>query len=399
MAGARQFLKFRSSSRSTLIDAVIALAALVASLAIVEHSAMIGLPTPGVSRLSLADVLLLAFATVSLACWRRAPLGVFAATALASTLLVLAGPVWLPVFPTVALYLLAAGAGVRRRAWTVQVAAVVAVFFFAYLAAVATQGAGFLRGECFRVGLGWAVAWFVGDRTRLRREQVADIEQRAARVARDAERERLLAVAQERTRIARDLHDSAGHAINVIAVRAGAARLRHAHDTDQSLRALSAIEEIARQTAEDIDHFVGTLREDAASGEAVESPAGLASLDTLVTHHADAGLDVRVDVAGDPRRLAHSVDQAAYRILQEALTNAARHGSGAVRVRLEFNDAMLRMTVTNPVRADDRASPGGGHGLIGMSERARLLDGFVEARQASGVFLVSAQIPYEGGRA
>jgi signal transduction histidine kinase len=276
----------------------------------------------------------------------------------------------------------------------------VAVFFVAYLAAVTAQGASFLRGECFRVALGWAVAWFAGERTRLRREQVADIEQRAARVARDAERERLLAVAEERTRIARDLHDSAGHAINVIAVRAGAGRLRHAHDPDQSLRALTAIEEIARQTAEDIDHFVGTLREDAASGEAVESPAGLASLDTLVTHHADAGLDVSVDVAGDPRRLAHSVDQAAYRILQEALTNAARHGSGAARVRLEFGDAMLSMTVTNPVRANDPAPPGGGgHGLIGMSERARLLDGFLEARQASGVFLVSARIPYEGGRA
>jgi signal transduction histidine kinase len=399
MAGARQFLKVRSSARCALIDAVIALAALVASLALVEHSAVIGLPSPGLGRLSVADVLLLAFAAVSLAGWRRAPLGAFVATASASMLLVLTGPVWLPVYPTVALYLLAAGAGVRRRRWTVQVAAVVAAFFVAYLAAVAARGASFLSGEFFRVGLGWAVAWFAGERTRLRREQVADIEQRAARVARDAERERLLAVAEERTRIARDLHDSAGHAINVIAVRAGAARLRHAHDTDQSLRALSAIEEIARQTAEDIDHFVGTLREDAASGEAVESPAGLASLDTLITHHADAGLEVSVDVAGDPPRLAHSVDQAAYRILQEALTNAARHGSGAASIRLEFNDAMLSMTVTNPVRASDPAPSGGGHGLIGMSERARLLDGLLEAGQASGVFRVSAQIPYEGGRA
>jgi signal transduction histidine kinase len=396
MAGAYHFLRVQSSSRKFLIDAAIAVATLSGSLVLLGRSAVIGIPSSRLGRLSVADVVLLAFATVSLAGWRRAPLGAFALTASASALLVILGyPAWLPIYPTVALCLLAASADEGRR-WTMRTTAVVAVFFIVYQAAAAAREVGVLGSELFHVGLAWAVAWFAGERIRLRREQIAEIEQRATRVVREAERERLLAVAEERTRIARDLHDSAGHAVNVIVVRAGAARLRHHQDTDQSLRALTAIEEVARQTAEDIDRFVGTLRKDAIGSGTVEYPPGLASLDTLVTHHTDTGLDVSVDAVGAPRRLAHSIDQAAYRILQEALTNAARHGSGSVRIRLEFDDTALRMTVINPVRATDSTSPGGGHGLIGMRERIRLLDGSLDAGRVNGVFRVSAQIPYEG---
>src|SRR5262249_23670940 len=160
---------------------------------------------------------------------------------------------------------------------------------------------------------------------------------------REAERERLLAAAQERARIARDLHDSAGHAISVIAVRAGAARMRHQEDPDRSLRALEAIEELARKTVEEIEQIVGTLREGGPPNAFAEAPPGLASLGTLLAEHEASGLEIRFDVSGARRPLGSAVDQAAYRILQEALTNAARHGAGSARVELAFGDATVEL--------------------------------------------------------
>jgi signal transduction histidine kinase len=180
------------------------------------------------------------------------------------------------------------------------------------------------------------------------------------RAEREAERERLLAVAEERARIARDLHDSAGHAINVIAVRAGAARLRHHQEPDRSLLALEAIEEVARQTVEEIDQIVGTLREGGSADTVVEAPPRLASLDTLIAHHQAAGLEVTFHTQGAPRPLASAADRAAYRILQEALTNAARHGAGSVRIELAFGAGAVELTVTNPVLPDKELRSRGG---------------------------------------
>jgi signal transduction histidine kinase len=243
-------------------------------------------------------------------------------------------------------------------------------------------------------GLAWAVAWFAGERTRLRRQQIVELNARAERAELDAKRDRLLAVAEERARIARDLHDSAGHAINVIAVRAGAARLRHHESPDRSLAALESIEELARQTAAEIDQIVGTLRDDGEANGVVDAPAGLASLDALIARHREAGLKVTVDASGQPRRLGAASDQAAYRIFQEALTNAARHGAGAVHVDLVYGEESVELVVTNglPTR---RVSPStGGHGLVGMRERATLLGGTLEAERAHGVFRVHARIPY-----
>jgi signal transduction histidine kinase len=208
----------------------------------------------------------------------------------------------------------------------------------------------------------------------------------------------LLAVAEERARIARDLHDAAGHAINVIAVRAGAARLRHHQEPDRSLLALEAIEEVARQTVEEIDHMVGTLRAGSAANGVVEAPAGLASLEALIAHHMAAGLQVTLDATGMERPIGAAADQAAYRILQEALTNAARHGAGSARIELAFGDAGVELTVTNSAPALDSPASGGGHGLIGMRERATLLGGALEAGRADGAFRVRARIPYGGHR-
>ena len=147
----------------------------------------------------------------------------------------------------------------------------------------------------------------LGDRVRLRRERITQLVARAERAERDAERERRLAAAEERTRIARDLHDSAGHAINVILVQAGAARLLGERDPERSRAALETIEEVARETLTEIDQLVRALREGdlpSENGGNVEPPLGLAGLATLVERHRTAGLAVELAASGPRRPLA-----------------------------------------------------------------------------------------------
>jgi signal transduction histidine kinase len=385
-------------SSGALLDVLVAAVLFAGSLALLRHGG-IGPSRPGSRELDLIGVVLAACSTVPLIAWRRSPLGVFAVTAAASALLAGLGyRIDLLLGPTAALYLLAASRE-PQTPWTRRTTVTVVGLLVAYLSATGAAQGTFPASELLHTGLAWAVAWFAGERTRLRREHIAELGDRALRAEREAERERLLAAAEERARIARDLHDSAGHAISVIAVRAGAARLRHHQDPDRSLPALKAIEELARQTVDEIDQLVGTLREGGSANGVVEAPPGLASLDTLIAHHQAARLEITFDASGAPRPLGAAADQAAYRILQEALTNAARHGAGSARVELAFGDAAVELSVTNPVPA--RASPrsGGGHGLIGMRERATLLGGNLDVERANGAFRLRARIPYGGHRA
>ncbi|MGH2945385.1 MAG: sensor histidine kinase [Solirubrobacteraceae bacterium] len=385
---------FAARPRSgALLDVAIAAAALTGTLAQLSRGGDAGLPhDPG--ELDWTAGVLAACSTVPLVAWRRAPRAVFAVTGLAVVLLGgLGHSVAVPLGPTVALYLLAASRD-DDDPWTRRGIGSIVALFAAYLLASAVGDGRFPGSELLHTGLAWAVAWFAGERTRLRREHVAELSERTLRAEREGERERRLAVAEERARIARDLHDAAGHAINVIALRAGTARMRQ--DPERSQAALEAIEDLARKTVGEIDQIIGTLRDRGSANGAVDAPPGLASLDTLVARHAAAGLDVTVASEGQPRRLERAVDQAAYRILQEALTNAGRHGTGAARVQLAFGDAALELTITNTAPADGAPRSNGGHGLIGMGERATLLGGSLDARRANGMFRVRAHLPYGG---
>jgi len=379
----------------TLLDVTIAAAALAGTLVLLAHGGI----RPGTDvdgSLDVIGVVLAAGSTLPLVAWRRYPLGVFVVTAAASTLLAgLDYPLDLALGPAVALFLLAASRP-QQSPWTGRTTITVAGLLVAYLAAAGAAQGTFPGAELLHSGLAWAVAWFAGERTRLRRAHIVELNERARRTERDAERERLLAAAEERARIARDLHDSAGHAISVIAVRAGAARLRHHQDPDRSLDALVEIENLARQTASEIDQIVGSLRRDDPANGAVKAPAGLASLDTLIARHRAAGLDVYFDSSGTPQALGGAADQGAYRILQEALTNAARHGAGSAHIQVAFGDTAVELTVTNPVAARGAARSRGGHGLIGMRERATLLGGDLDATRANGAFRVHARLPYRG---
>jgi signal transduction histidine kinase len=223
-------------------------------------------------------------------------------------------------------------------------------------------------------------------------------EQRAQDLQLELDRERQLAVAEERTRIARDLHDSAAHAVNVILVQAGAARLLQDRDPAAVQQALSTIEDVARDTIGEIDQLIRGLREDGEverDAEAIEPPTGLAALGTLAARHRAAGSEIEIRVAGHPRSLAPGIDQAAYRILQESLTNSARHGTGPAVVEITYGPRQLELAISNAMPAVAGADQTqSGHGILGMRERAALLGGSIEARRRNGRYDVRARLPY-----
>jgi signal transduction histidine kinase len=372
-------------------DAVLAVVVFAASLALLAARG-----DSDTRSLDALGVLLAAVASLPLAAWRRAPLAVFVVTTAASaTLNAIGYPAGPPLGPTIALFLLALYPERSRVSrWTIG--GVVIGLFVVHVSSVAVGEDAFPTVPLLFGALVWGGAWVIGDRVRQRRARIVELEERARRAERDAERERRLAAAEERTRIARDLHDSAGHAINVILVQAGAARLLSTQDPERSQAALETIEEVARETLGEIDQLVRALRDDGpnGAGERVEPPTGLAAVGTLAARHRSAGLAIDIREHGSRRTLSPGLDQAAYRILQEALTNAARHGAGSAVVEIGFGPASLELSVTNPTGL---GAPAGadGHGIVGMRERAALLGGSLEAGASDGRFRIRASLPYD----
>ncbi|MFF0311811.1 sensor histidine kinase [Streptosporangium sp. NPDC004379] len=219
----------------------------------------------------------------------------------------------------------------------------------------------------------------------------------ADRLAATEERARRLAV---RNRLARELHDSVGHALSVVTVQAGAAGLLLERDPEAARAALDAVEESARAALEDLDHVLGVLREE-AGGDRVPVRT-LADLPELLRSTGAAA-----EIDGDLAALPALVSREAYRMAQEALTNAIRHGAGAVRLAVAVRDDRLELSVRNRLRApashagahgrghgDERG--GGGRGLAGMRERAALLGGAVEAGATGEEWRVTARLPLCG---
>jgi signal transduction histidine kinase len=333
--------------RGPMVDATAATVATVVTLAILSEGGL-GSPDP-TSRVLDEAGLLLALATgLPLAFSRRSPVLVFAVSALASIFLMYFGyPLDVPLGPVYAGYVLVlawGGAGSVRRG----VAAACVVGYVPVVAGtlgLAGVDVWAVTTELSTWGMAMVGVWLAAERTRLRQGELAAAEERARRTEREAERENRLAAAEERTRIARELHDSAGHAINVILVQAGAARLLHERDPSASLRAISTVEDVARATIVDIDRMVHALR--SAHGEPV--PADPAALEELLDHHRRSGLRLATRFDGERRPLPRSVAWAAYRILQEALTNAARHGAGSADVVVGYGTHAMEIAVTNRI--------------------------------------------------
>ncbi|WP_308402601.1 sensor histidine kinase [Streptomyces sp. AC550_RSS872] len=220
---------------------------------------------------------------------------------------------------------------------------------------------------------------------------------RHSRVAYAEEQARLRAT-EERLRIARELHDVIGHNISMINVQSGAALHRLKKDPVQAEAALSAIKAGSRETLQELRATLDLLRR--VDEDAPRAPApGLARADALVASAELAGLTVRIERTGAERALPAQVDLAAYRIVQESLTNAARHsGAGHVTIRIAYGDRELTVAVEDDGQGGATAHParpGGGSGIAGMTERARALGGeLVAGPRPEGGFAVRARLPY-----
>jgi signal transduction histidine kinase len=376
--------------RQRAIDAAIAAAVFAATLGLLAVG-----EADADDTVDAVGVLLAAAASLPLVARRRAPVLVFVLTGLFTIALRLAAdPVGPPLGPTLALFWMAAAADEERTKARVLLPLTVAMLL-GHVTASGIAGDHFPGTELLFGIVVWGGAWVAGERTRLRQERMVELEDRALRAEREAERDRRLAAAEERGRIARDLHDSAGHAINVILVHAGSGRLR-ADDPAAVREAFETIEEVARETVGEIDQMVRALRDDPSAGEddGVEPPPGIAALDALVERHRAAGMAVVARVRGVQRSLPPAVDRAAYRILQEALTNAARHGAGSATVEVAVEPDELVLTVENPLDGSGGPYDGnGGHGIVGMRERAALLGGTLEAGAVGSRFRTSARMP------
>jgi signal transduction histidine kinase len=234
----------------------------------------------------------------------------------------------------------------------------------------------------------------LGDAARARRRAFAERDA-SARAMADAQEDR--ALVQERTRIARDLHDVVAHHVSMIAVQAETARLTTPGMTEQGQERLRAISATAREAMAEMRRLLGVLRSDAAETADRSPRPGLDRLDELVDGARAAGTTIRVAVGGERRPLAPGVDLTAYRIIQEALTNVRRHAPGAaVDLELAYEADLLRIRVRDG--GDEGKGPAtvraGGHGLLGMRERAAAVGGHVHAGPGEERgFVVTAELP------
>jgi signal transduction histidine kinase len=200
-----------------------------------------------------------------------------------------------------------------------------------------------------------------------------------------------------RNRLARELHDFVGHALSAVTLQASAARRVLDTDPEFVREALAAIEDTTRRTVGELDAVLGVLRDGDAPGTA-PAPTLAADLGGLLRRTRAGGLRVTAAIAVDTGALPPVVSREAYRIVQEGLTNALRHAGGqvAVRLRIEAADGQLAITVENPLGTRVGRRPGGGHGLRGIADRARLLGGTAEAGPADGTWRLHVRLPVKG---
>jgi signal transduction histidine kinase len=266
----------------------------------------------------------------------------------------------------------------------------------AVIAATDLARPGFFNGShSARPGawLAFAIAWLVGRDMRRRRQRVRVLENRAARLEREREEKAQRAVAEERARIARELHDIVAHGVSVIVAQARAGP-HLVDDPERTTGVFRAIETSGRDALVDLRRLLGILRSDDQQ-LAIGPQPGLDSLNSLLEQVRASGLPVQLRVEGEPVHLSAGVDLSAYRIVQEALTNVVKHaGATSAEVVLRFDPRALELDVLDDGQGDSASANGAGHGLIGMRERAALYGGTIETGPRNGGgYAVHARLP------
>lgn len=244
-------------------------------------------------------------------------------------------------------------------------------------------------------------AWILGDSIRHRRAYERELVVRTALLEREQERRAEQAVAEERARIARELHDIVAHAVGVMVVQAGAARRVADRDPDGAREAVARVEAAGREALAELRRLLGVLR-DSGEGAARLPQPGLAALTELVEQVRATGIDVTLRRDGLPDGIPPGVDLAAFRIVQEALTNTLKHaGPAAATVTVRYLDDAVEVAVEDDGRgAAAAASDAGGHGLVGMRERVGLYGGsFTAGPRPGGGYRIRARLPVDGAQA
>jgi signal transduction histidine kinase len=353
----------------------------------------------------LVAVLIVLVQTIPLAWRRRAPVLVLAVLAAAelTNLLLRFPPTLAQIGIFVALYTVAVHSTLAR---SLKVA-------FAYGLYVVVYGILFERWYDDVTWQDWvtsyallAAAWGLGELQRRRRLATVHLEELNAQLQRERDLKARWAVAEERARIARELHDVVAHSVSVMVVQAGAARRLVDGHPAQARQALTSIESTGRQALAEMRRLLGVMRRDGdarpeEAADALAPQPGLADLDALVGRARDAGLEVELQVEGAPRPLAAGVDLSAYRIVQEALTNCLKHaGAAKAIVRLCYGREDLELQVLDDGRGvvglREEGRENGGHGLIGMRERVAVFGGDLDVGpRPGGGFKVDARLPLE----
>lgn len=239
-------------------------------------------------------------------------------------------------------------------------------------------------------------AWLAGRLVRAREHDAARLRELAAALERERVEEARVAVAEERARMARELHDVVAHAMSVIVLQAGAERVNLPTGSDSTDAALRSIERTGREALGEMRRLVGMLREEGEEAALVPRPS-LDHLDVLIEQTRKAGLPVEFRLTGERVELPPGLDMTAYRIVQESLTNVLKHaGDARATVAIAYGDRVLSIEV-----ADDGCGGtpnGSGHGIAGMRQRVALFGGELDAGPADGGFVVHARLPFEGER-
>ncbi|MGD0247879.1 MAG: sensor histidine kinase [Candidatus Limnocylindrales bacterium] len=331
-------------------------------------------------RLDAVSVPLLVLQTLPIAWRRRDPNRCLFMTGVAITAYSLLGyrvsSSFLGVL--VAFYTVAANETRRRAAIAAAVSVVgIAISFAAYATLGSMPG---WKEDFTTTCLSFGLAWLIGDNLRVRRAYTRELENRAVELEREREEKAAQAVTEERTRIARELHDVVAHYVSVMVVQAAGARRVVDTDPKAAKSALGAVESAGRTALTEMRRMLEVLR---ADDPGMGPQPGLGDLERLIDHVRDAGLPVDLSIEGEACCLPAGMDLAAYRIVQEALTNTVKHGGKATaRVVVRYAPDMLEIEVVDDGRGAAApllaAADGRGHGLIGMKERVALFGGVLE---------------------
>jgi signal transduction histidine kinase len=400
---ARSLLAWVQRRRAPIADAL--LAAAVTAMVLVDLSS----PTDavGVRPTDAPAVLLSLLQTLPLAFRRRAPLPSFALTIIGVCAYYALGyevtDGTLATF--VGVYTVAAHENRRRSLVALGLLAFGMTWYWL------TRAEPFDPTTPIWIGILGLLSWGLGEYVRARRAYTAEVEALAERLDRARALEARQAAWQERVRLARELHDMIGHTVNVMVIQAGAGRRTLASDRGLAERAFQTIESTGREALDELDRLLGILRTEEDEPDLPPQP-GLDQLRALAGRFQDSGLPVEISIQGEEVPLPRSLDQSAYRIIQEALTNALRHARGTTaHVEVRYCNDRLELEVANDGRAGNGSESAAGRrssesdrqgrrsGLVGIRERVALFGGELEAGPvAGGGFVVRCRLPLTASR-